>query len=109
LDVLNYEFPLYSINAVGKISIFLIQSLAILNYEFLLQLLAVKKELSDLQLARTGTNNENPHHSDPSSPADSASAALNNFDEANIIPLSTSNGKASHRNSIDKKPVVDWV
>lgn len=76
-------------------------------------MLTVKKELTDLkESTRTaGIDNEDSHHSNPSSPPDSAPAAFNNFDETGTMPSSTStiNGKASHRNDIDKKLVVDWV
>ena len=75
-------------------------------------MLAVKKELTDLkESTRACVDNEDTRLSNPSSPPDNASAALNNFDETGTMPLATStiNGKASHRNDIDKKLVVDWV
>ena len=76
-------------------------------------MLTIKKELTDLKKSTRAAcvDNEDGRHSNPSSPSDSAPAAFNNFDETGTMPSSTStiNGKASHRNDIDKKLVVDWV
>ena len=79
------------------------------NRWFFLQLFAVKNELSDIK-SRASADDVDAHHGNPSSPRDiNASSAINNFDEAGTIPLMTNSGKVSHRNSIDKKPVADWV
>lgn len=74
----------------------------------------MKKELSDIKSTRPSAGNEDVHLGSPSSPPDNVSATFNNFDETGTTSSTTTSGsdsnvKGSHRNNIDKKPVVDWV